>query len=160
MTLTKKKRERYEKLARMRMEGHTFIHCGTALGVTDRQARRWASTEDYKEIFREMQLEAQGNAKARARTIGNIAIDTLVAVCQSGRLGQAQVMAAKTLGEWAGLADQQEAEVRDDKQELIQLAEMIRLRREERHLHLHLEGVKPPELPAVVEGVAVELEPQ
>ena len=152
MAVTKRRRELLEKLARLRSENQTFKQCSTLLGLSERHCRRLAQSDEFKEIFQELQVDAQGNARALAKLAAGVAVRTLIAVCQSGKLGQAQVMAAKTLGEWAGVPDMGLFEVEDDRQELIRLAELIRVRREERHLHLHVEMPREdsalPALPA------------
>lgn len=126
---SQRKRLQYEQLAKLRMRRKTFAECSQELAVSERQLRRWASTPEYAQVWKEMEQEWVSTSRARVKDSTDLAIETLVEIMTTSRSALARVQAAKTIGQWAGLGQHETEQATDDREEVIRLLQFIQARK-------------------------------
>ena len=90
-------------------------------GVTPRTIQRWLKDTAYGEAVRLYREEQKESAKAQLSGIADDVITTLHTLMFTDRSGLVRFNAAKTLGEWIGMADQKEDKQVDNREEVVEL---------------------------------------
>lgn len=159
-----RKQEQFEALARLRhIDRLTIDECADRLGVAPRTVQYWLADDAYQQTVEHQRQEWVSGAEYRAADLAQKAMKTIEDLMDPKTKSEfTRLQAAKTIGDWLGLGQQQREAETDDVEELTRLQRLLIERPQQPPLqvtnHFYGQGVEAGGfLPKALQGQPVDV---